>query len=138
MNGNVKNPLAITVLFVFAIVLVSCGTAGTKCHFSSLNVSASGPTTADHTAVPPGNKVHFSAFGMSQQSECGSTQANLTNVTWSVSDTANVSISNTQDITFGDATCLKATSGPITVTATLPSDLNNGFAASGTATMTCN
>ena len=34
-------------------------------------------------------------------------QSNLTNVTWTVSDTQNVSISNVHDATYGVATCIK-------------------------------
>jgi len=63
--------------------------------------------------------------------------SNLMNVSWSVSDTTNVSISNAKDITFGTATCLGRTSGPVVVTATLPASASSGQAVSGTAALTC-
>lgn len=63
---------------------------------------------------------------------------NLLNVTWSVSDATNVSISNVKGMTFGTATCLAPTAGPVTVTATLPASANGGQAVSGTAALTCN
>jgi hypothetical protein len=62
--------------------------------------------------------------------------SSLMNVSWSVSD-ANVSISNAKDATFGTATCLGPTSGPITVTAMLPASANHGRAVSGTASLKC-
>ena len=69
-------------------------------------------------------------------------QSNLTNVTWSVSDTANASIGNTmtgnpQADNFGLATCLHSSATPITVTATLPSSANSGHTAMGNATLSC-
>jgi hypothetical protein len=85
-----------------------------------------------------GKQVRFAAFGSGLIAGCTSTQSNLMNVTWSVTDAQNVTISNTKDVTFGVATCVNATSGPVTVTATLSSDLNNGVPARGTSTMTCN
>ncbi|HET7873702.1 MAG TPA: hypothetical protein VFL42_14395 [Terriglobales bacterium] len=60
-------------------------------------------------------------------------------VTWSVSDQVNASISNTNDQTYGTATCIGATTGPVKVTATTTDGrLTGGGAASGTATLTCN
>lgn len=69
-------------------------------------------------------------------------QSNLTNVTWTVSDTTNASIGNNmtgnpQTDNFGLATCLHSSSTPITVTATLPPGSNSGHMATGTATLNC-
>lgn len=63
--------------------------------------------------------------------------SNLVNVSWSVSDSANVSISNEKGVAFGRATCLGPTAGSVVVTATLPASANNGQAVSGSATLTC-
>ncbi|MGZ4787687.1 MAG: hypothetical protein ACXVZX_04150 [Terriglobales bacterium] len=121
---------------VFALLLLQgCGNFS-GCFYSNLGVTGSAES-ADHTSVPPGNTIVFLAFGSGTNTGCFSTQSNLTNVTWSVSDTENVRISNAKDQTYGVATCLQSTSGPVTVTATLPSDLNNGVTASGISTMSC-
>ena len=92
--------------------------------------------TVDHQAAPPGNSQKFLAFGVASAG-CVVPLSNLLNVTWSVSDTTNVSISNANDATFGTATCLGATSGPATITATLLASANNGQSVSGTAALTC-
>jgi len=81
--------------------------------------------------------VAFLAFG-GGRSGCAGTAANLSDVVWSVSDTVNVSISNAQDTTYGVATCVGATSGPVTVTATLPAAKNHGKTVSGSGQLTCN
>jgi hypothetical protein len=121
---------------LFLLLVDGCGGGTGKCSLSSISVSPA-TATADHLAVSPTNSQRFLAFGSGLPSGCVSTQSNLTNVTWSVSDTTNVSISNSQDQTFGAATCLGATSAPVTVTATLAADLHNGQSVSGTATLTC-
>ena len=137
MNARVKQSVPLVVLFSFAIFLLSCGNGGVFCFFNSVNVSATASSTADHSAIAPGNQVHFVAFGSGLTAGCVAAQSNLMNVTWSVSDAPNVTISNAKDTTFGVATCVNASNGPVTVTATLPSDLNNGTTAKGTSTMTC-
>jgi hypothetical protein len=73
------------------------------------------------------------------KSGCFSTQSSSARVTWSVSDTTHATISNAQDqaLTFGVATCAGSAPGPITVTATLPADLNNGASVSGSAQLSC-
>ena len=93
--------------------------------------------TIDHNAAPPGNSEHFFAFAVASPG-CAVPLVNLTNVSWSVSNKNDVTISNTQGMTFGNATCVSASSAPITVTATLPASANPGKAVSGTASLTCN
>jgi hypothetical protein len=124
-------------------VLAGCG--GTDC--SSLMAVSVSPeaATADHSAVPPGNAVQFFAFGVAPSgcfvpamgTESPIPQSSLHDVTWSVSDPANVSISNTHDATFGTATCLAAAPDAVTVTAGLPADKNHGKALAGTAILNC-
>ena len=135
MGTPVRKLAVVTPVLVALLLLQGCGSFS-GCFYSNLGVNGSAQS-ADHTSVPPGNTIVFLAFGSGTNKGCSSTQANLTNVTWSVSDTQNVSISNAKDQTFGHATCLHATSSPVTVTATLPSDLNNGVTATGSSTMTC-
>ena len=57
--------------------------------------------------------------------------------TWSTSDPADVSISNARNNTNGIATCLHATPGPVTVTATTQG-VNGSPTLTGTATLMCN
>ena len=124
-------------LFLYLLLLAGCG-GGSDCSaFLSVNVSpASG--NADHSASPPANAKQFLAFGAVGPG-CVTTAAALTNVTWSVSDPVNVSIDNTSlTATYGTATCLNHTAGPVTITATLPATKNNGKTLTGTATLTCN
>jgi len=137
--------LLLTLCVALAIACSSCGGYSgnsSNCFINTLNVSpASG--AADHNLAAPGNSQQFSAFvGQASSSGCTYMQSNLTNVTWSVSDTTNASIGNTmtgnpQADNFGLATCLHSANTPITVTDTLPSSANSGHTAMGTATLSC-
>ncbi len=119
-------------------LLTGCGdNPTTTCFFGGVNVSPA-TATADHSAIAPGNSQQFLASGTNLPSGCAAAAANLRDVIWSVSDTTNVNISNIQDSTFGVATCVGATAGPATVTATLTANQNSGHQVSGTATLTCN
>lgn len=48
------------------------------------------------------------------------------NVTWSVSDPASVSISNARDLTWGEATCLRAADG-VMIRAEIPGGISASF-----------
>jgi hypothetical protein len=137
------------VLFTICIALaVGCSACGgyssssSSCFFNTLNISPPS-ASADHNLASPGNSQQFLAFGgQAAAGNCSYTQANLTNVMWTVSDTTNASIGNTitgnpQTDNYGLATCLHSSNTPITVTATLPSAANSGHTATGTATLTC-
>ena len=120
---------------IFSTAFSGCGGNTSSCKITAINVS---PTTAtvSHTAPSPGNTQHFAAFAASSTNGCAIQQSNLTSVIWSVSDQVNVSISNTQDATFGTATCNGATAGAISVKATLS---QTDFApVTSTASLTCN
>ena len=123
------------------LALAGCG-GGTDCSILSMNISPQ-TTAADHNAPPPGNAQAFKARGSVAEgcaSEAGAKVQvdGLTNVVWSVSDTTNVSISNSHDGTFGVATCLGATSGAVNVAANLPADFNSGRALAASGKLTCN
>lgn len=90
--------------------------------------------TASHTAAAPGNQQQFSNNPVFHQG-CPALPLAFGFATWSVSDPANVSISNAKDSTYGTATCTGATAGPATVTATATL---NGSTVSGSASLTCN
>lgn len=117
------------------IGIMGCGGRSSveTCGLTALNISPAS-ATADHTLASPGNELRFIAFGVVPPG-CVQTLSNLTNVTWSVSDTVNVSISNIQGPTYGTATCNGATSGAVTVTGTAPGI--SGTTAKGTALLTC-
>ena len=125
--------LALSLVLLF----VGCGTSTRDCLFGSLNVTPPA-ASADHTAPVPGNSQSFLAWGSNLSPGCGATASNLLNVTWSVSDSTNVTISNAPDSTFGTTTCVHSTPTPITVTATLPASSNKGRQVTGTATLMCN
>lgn len=120
-------------LVVVVVALSGCGgSALPSCFYTSLSVSPQN-ATADHLVSPPGNQVSFAAFGVAP-SGCAVPQSNLTTVVWSVSDTADVSISDQHDPTYGVATCRNATSTPAIITATLT---ETNQTATGSTTLTC-
>ena len=129
---------ALLVSLLIASLLLGCGNSRSSCsQIAALNVSPA-TATADHSAAPPGNTQQFLAFEVAPPG-CVTTQSSSVRVTWSVSDLTNVTIGSTPGSSnYGLATCVDATSGPVTVTANLPASLNAGTAVSGTATLTCN
>jgi hypothetical protein len=122
-----------TLLLLAGLASSGCSSSGADCSIASVGVLPAS-ATADHSAAPPGNSQQFFAVGAVPKG-CVSIPAVLIDVTWSVSDTTNVTISNTQGQTFGMATCIGTTGGPVTVTATRPAV--NGHSLSGTSTLTC-
>jgi hypothetical protein len=125
---------------VFSILLVLPGGCGGRssstpanCNLTGINVFPAA-ATADHVAAAPGNQQSFTGFAV-MPAGCVQLLANLTNITWTVSDPVNVSISNTPGITYGVATCTGTTAGAVTVTATAPN--GGGATATGKATLTC-
>lgn len=129
-----KTWLGPTLFFLLALIASGCGgNTMPDCSLQQITVSPTS-ATANHLSSP-GNTQQFLAFGVASPG-CAVIQSNLTNVTWSVSDTTNVSISNVHDATFGVATCNAATAGPVTVTANMPSAKGGNIVA--TAALTCN
>jgi hypothetical protein len=121
-------------------LLASCGggTAATHCSIKAIRVSPDS-ATVDHNAAAPGNSVQFLAFQTASDEGCAFAQSNLLNVTWSLSDPVNATISNSHDqgnANFGRATCVNASPAPITVMATAPSGAGSNVSAS--ATLKCN
>jgi hypothetical protein len=130
-----KRFLALSILGCFAVS--SCGgtTSDDPCKILSIDVSPSS-ATVDHAAPPPGNTQHFDAFIGKVPPGCSFITGNIFDATWTVSDSTNVSISNAQDSTRGNATCKGATAGAVTVTATKTE--SDGSKVSNTALLTCN
>jgi hypothetical protein len=124
---------------VFTLLLITgCGAHQTSNNCAALTALNISPPNAslDHNAVGPGNLQQFLAFNGGSPSGCVSIASSLPNVSWSVSDPTDASISNALPQP-GVATCINAASAPITVTATLDASQNQGMAVSGTASLTC-
>jgi len=126
----------LAVCILLSIVLAGCGgNTSSGCRILSLNVSPNA-SAVNHNAAAPGNTQQFDAFAGSTTPNCAVAQSNLTTVTWSVSDPVNTTIGTTPGLSYGVATCKAATSGAVTVTATLS---QTDFApVTGTASLTCN
>ena len=131
------NSFLLALSFLSCFAMSGCGgnTSNDPCRILSIEVSPSG-ATVDHTAAPPGNTQHFDAFIGKVPPGCSFITGNLFNAVWSVSDTTNVSVSNAQDSTRGNAICKGATAGAATVTATFTE--SDGSKVSNTASLTCN
>lgn len=134
-------PFIFLVCMMVAAGLTGCGgSSNPDCTVTSLNL-APPSGTANHLSASPGNKVQFAGFDSLQSLPSGCvtvaiTQASRPDLKWTVSDAANVTIGNTQNVDYGVATCVNAAPGPVTVTA---SGLNGkGATITGTASLTCN
>ena len=119
----------------FCLGVAGCGGSTPVCKLTTISVSPAS-AVVDHNAAAPGSTQHFDAFDATSTPGCAHTLSNLTNATWSVFDTINVSISNVHDATYGIATCHGATGGAVTITATVP--VGDGTNVTNTASLTCN
>jgi hypothetical protein len=120
-------------LIAVVVLATSCG--GEKCQLVGLTVSPS-TATADHAAPSPANRVQFAAQA-EVPAGCVVIQCvNCVGQTWAVSDPVHVSISNNGSDN-GTATCLGATNGAVTITATAPVTAGSNQTVSGTALLTC-
>jgi hypothetical protein len=100
-------------LFVFSLLLTSCGySVSNNCSVKTAIVPSS--ATADHSAAVPGNQVQFSLVS-SVKGTCPLPPDFLG--VWKTSDSVNTTISN-QAPTQGLATCQQATTTPVTITNT--------------------
>lgn len=128
--------ISVIIIGLLAMVLASCGgqSIDTNC-LTGIAVSPDS-TAADHLIPAPGNQQQFFAFAQTRPgcSTAAASQAALTAVTWSVSNTQAASISNLPDTTFGTATCRNGASNPVTVTAMLSA---NGQIFQGSASLSC-
>lgn len=141
--GN-AGPFSIPFIFlaILAISAAGCGGRGSppNCLVGSLNISPA-TATASHVSASPGNQAQFFGADATNLLPAGCvsaaiTQAMRTDLKWSTSDPANVSIGNTVGVNYGLATCNNATTGAVTITATGPNANNDTIA--GTAKLTCN
>ncbi|PYX88958.1 MAG: hypothetical protein DMG67_16145 [Acidobacteria bacterium] len=132
---HIRRLAAITLPMLLVAAIAGCsGMHGSTCDITAINVDPPS-ATADHNAAPPGNSKQFFAFASAASPGCAVMHSNLNNVTWSVSDTVHVSISNVHDQTYGVATCMGATTAATTITAIVPS--GPGKNVSATATLSC-
>jgi hypothetical protein len=108
--------------------IASCGGYGNTCTVTAAVTPT--PAMAHHSAIAPGNQVQFSIKStVTGNCPLVADQAG----SWSTSDTVNTTISN-QAPTQGLATCLNATSSPVTIT---QSGTVHGHSITP-ATLTCN
>ena len=133
---KVRRLISAMIIGILAMVLASCG--GQSLDMNCLTGIAVSPdtTAADHLMPTPGNQQQFSAFAQMKPgcSTVAASQAALTSVTWSVSNTQDATISNAPDATFGTATCRNGTNNPVTVTAMLSA---GGQIFQGAASLSC-
>jgi hypothetical protein len=110
------------------VFLASCGWYGNTCAITAAVTPSSG--TADHSAIAPGNQVQFSI----KSTVTGNCPLVADKVgTWSTSDPANTTISNSAP-NQGLAICINVTSSPATIT----NDGNVRGHAITPATLACN
>ena len=131
-----RNHLRLSSLFVGAcLISLGCGDTTRNCALTGLTVGPSN-TTADHAVSAPGNQVQFFAGPVTRGQCAVAACVNCWGQTWTVSDPVNVSISNNAGDN-GTATCLGATNGSVTVTATAPVSKNSTQIVTASATLTC-
>jgi hypothetical protein len=131
------HPAALIICLALLLALASTGCGGTSmdCSVAQSLTVLPNPASADHAAASPGNKVPFSGFDAIAPG-CPLTPGPArTDLKWSVSDPTDVTIGNTANVDYGVATCVNATPGTVTVTATGPNTA--GHTISGTATLIC-
>jgi hypothetical protein len=95
---------------LFWLFLAGCGGYGNTCSVTAAITPSN--SSADHGATAPGNQVQFSIKStVTGNCPLVPDQGGV----WSTSDSLNTTISN-QAPTQGLATCLNATSSPVTIT----------------------
>jgi hypothetical protein len=134
-------------LIAAGVVLLLCGCAGAGssagCPTSFVINLSPGEGTADSSSAAPGNQVVFMDAGNSATpgqpasgTECVSNNL-VSSVTWKSSDSVNVQLVTSPTPLGGmttTATCVGATTVPVTITA---SQYSGGLNGTGTATLTC-
>jgi hypothetical protein len=136
-------------LIAAEVALLVCGCAGASgpssagCPTSFVIDVTPAEGTADHMSAAPGNQVVFTDTGNSPTpgqptggTNCAYPQV-VSTVTWKSSDSANVQLVTPSAPLGGatvTATCVGATDGPVTITA---SQMATGLQGTGTATLTC-
>jgi hypothetical protein len=141
MRPNLK-AASYSLALLFSVAAAGCGVADQRCNTSVVDSVGPAAATADHLSAAPANQAQFTATAAPgatpEGSECA-VPAIIVKLTpaWSVSDKINVKISSAQDATNGLATCVGATTGPVTVTATQVTASTGVSQIVGTATLTC-
>jgi hypothetical protein len=116
--------ILVSTVAVWTIALAGCGSQSSMNCTPSFTLSAAPATDPvvepNHTDPPPGNQEQFIAalFPTAAGSGCAVPQVvEKVAANWTVSDPVHVTISSANNATNGVATCIGATSGPATVTA---------------------
>jgi hypothetical protein len=130
-----KAPRVVLLSLAVALAPVVAGCAGGSVNQNSLNCSnipqAVFPVaaSADHTLAPPGDQQSFGVQYTDIPAGCA-VPAFVIAHTWQTSAPLQVSISSATDSTNGQATCLAATNGPVTISTVPASSI-------APATLTC-
>ena len=127
---------ALLLLAACSVLLAGCGAASPNCTLTYVLSVSPATATADHAATPPGNQQKFyAALEPSAAPGCPVPQnVGIAYPAWTNPAPLAISISSAQDQTNGLATCLKATTGAVTLTATVGTGLT---AQSKTVQLTC-
>jgi hypothetical protein len=124
-------------------LLCGCGTNGNPCVTGNSFVVSpySSTNVANHASAAPANQVRFvAASGVIVLSGSGCAVPNVMHTVpaaWTTSDPKDVIISSASDDTNGTATCVNATDGPVTVTATAPVGATVYTPKTASTTLTC-
>jgi hypothetical protein len=125
------------VLVGCSVFLVGCGAGSPNCVYSTYLELSPKTATADHSAAAPGNQQQFTSESgeTAKGTDCAvPLVVEQVRPVWTNPEPLEISISSANDSTNGLATCLAATNGPITLTATTGSGKS---AATATASLTC-
>ena len=140
---RMKNGMPSLGLIAVTGLLCGCGTNHNPCVTGNgFEIGSSSSTnTANHASAVPANQVKFTAASspfVISGSGCAIPAIIATvNATWTSSDSKDVTISSAADQTNGTATCVNATNGPVTITATAPKGSTVYTPTSATTTLTC-
>ncbi len=128
---------SVLILAGCSLFLAGCGAGSSGCTLTENLAVSPASATADHSSASPGNQIHFTAFvSPSAPPGCPIPEwvAQATPV-WTNPEPLEISISSAQSVNNGLATCLAATSGPVTLTATIPDPGTTPITK--TTTLTC-
>jgi hypothetical protein len=104
-----------------SVFLAGCGAASPDCTLSYVLEVSPATATANHSAAPPGNQQQFRALSQPTAGPgCAIPAYGVEALpVWTNPDPLAISISSAQNQTNGLATCLTATDGAVTLTATV-------------------
>jgi hypothetical protein len=109
-------------LALASAALTGCGVASPGCTITDAFGVGPLTATANHSAAAPGNQVQFSSYISPKPSAANCAVPNwiiAARPNWTNPDPLDISISSATDATNGTAVCNSATSGPVSLTASV-------------------